>query len=115
MFTITDKAITELKNILTGPDMPEKPGIRVFAQSGGCCSNNNLGIEIADLSKTDLPGDDFNGLKVLVDDQAKDIADNATIDFYDHLENPGFKVLWQNAQQHQHNHDHGNGGCGCHN
>jgi Fe-S cluster assembly iron-binding protein IscA len=107
MFTITEKAIEELKNILNGSDMPGQAAIRVFAQSGGgCCSSNQLGIEIADMSKTQLPGEDFGGLKVLIDEETKDIASNATIDFYDHEENPGFKVLWKKDHQH--------GGCGCH-
>ncbi len=106
MFTITDKAIEELKNVLNGPDMPAEGAIRVFARSGGCCSSIQLGVEIADLSKTELKGEDFKGLKVLLDEDAREVADNATIDFYDHLENPGFRVLWQKQQD--------GGGCGCH-
>jgi Fe-S cluster assembly iron-binding protein IscA len=74
MFTITDKAITELKQILAGPDMPEQAALRVFAQSGGCCSTNQLGIEIADLSQSDIQARDFNGLKVLVDPAAEAVA-----------------------------------------
>jgi Fe-S cluster assembly iron-binding protein IscA len=105
MFTITDKAISELKNIVKGPDMPEKPAIRVYAQSGGCCSTHHLGIEIADLATEGLTAEDFNGLPVVVEDDARDIAQNATIDFYDHAENPGFKVLWQKNLN--------SGGCGC--
>lgn len=106
MFTITDKAIEELKKVLNGSDMPEKGAIRVFAQAGGCCSSNQLGIEIADLSKTDLEGEDFDGLKVLVDEDAKEVAQKATIDFYEDVENPGFRVLWEKEQN--------GGGCGCH-
>jgi iron-sulfur cluster assembly accessory protein len=106
MFTITDKAIAELKTILNGPEMPEQAAIRVFAQTGGCCSNNNLGIEIADLSSTDHQGEDFGGIKVLIDEDARAVAQDATIDFYDHAETPGFKVLWKKDHQH--------GGCGCH-
>ncbi len=105
MFTITDKAASELKKILKGPDMPEKSAIRVFTRSGGCCSSHQLGIEIADMAKTDLQGMDVNGLKVLMDEQAKPVADNATIDFYDHEQNPGFRVLWQKQED--------AGGCGC--
>lgn len=106
MFTITDKAIAELKEILNGPDMPEKGGIRVFAQTGGCCSSNQLGIEIADLSQTDITGRDFDGLKVIVDPDAESVAEEATIDYYDHSENPGFRVLWQKGAQ-------AGGACGC--
>jgi Fe-S cluster assembly iron-binding protein IscA len=105
MFTITEKAITELKNIVNGPEMPEKAAIRVFAQSGGCCSTHHLGIEIADLAAEQLKAEDFKGLQVVIEEDAREIAQNATIDFYDHPENPGFKVLWQKDQ---------NGGCGCH-
>lgn len=107
MFTITDKAIEEFKGLLTSEGMPEKPAIRVFAKTGGCCSSNQLGIEVADLSKTELTGRDFNGLNVLVDPDAEPVAENATIDFYDDPERPGFKVLWDKEAQ--------NGGsCGCH-
>lgn len=106
MFTITDKAVAELKTILNGPDMPEQAAIRVFAQTGGCCSNNQLGIEIANLSETPQESTDFNGLKVVLDEEAKEVAQNATIDFYEHEETPGFKVLWQKDQN--------GGGCGCH-
>ena len=106
MFTITDKAITEFKQILNGPDMPAQAAIRVFAQSGGCCSTNQLGIEIADLSKTELQAQDFNGLKVVVDPSAEAVAENATIDYFEDQENQGFRVLW-------HKGDNGGGGCGC--
>jgi|GEM_PF-1597282 len=106
MLIITDKAITELKQILNAPDMPEKAALRVFAQSGGCCSSNQLGIEIADLSKTELQDRDFNGLKVVVDPGAESVAENATIDYFEDQENAGFRVLWHEGAQ--------NGGsCGC--
>jgi iron-sulfur cluster assembly accessory protein len=105
MFTITDKAITELKQILSAPDMPEQAALRVFAQSGGCCSTNQLGIEIADLSQSDIQERDFNGLKVIVDPAAEAVAENATIDYFEDQENQGFRVLW---------HKGANGGsCGC--
>lgn len=106
MFTISDKAITELKQILSGPEMPEQAALRVFAQSGGCCSSNQLGIEIADLSKTELQARDFNGLKVLVDPAAEAVAENATIDYFEEQENQGFRVLWQKGEN-------GGGSCGC--
>jgi iron-sulfur cluster assembly accessory protein len=106
MFTITDKAITELKQILSAPDMPEQAALRVFAQSGGCCSTNQLGIEIADLSQSDIQERDFNGLKVIVDPAAEAVAENATIDYFEDQENQGFRVLWQKGAN-------GGGGCGC--
>lgn len=105
MFTITDKAVDELKKVLTGHEMPEKAAIRVFAQSGGCCSTNQLGIEIADLAKTELEGEDFKGLKVLLDEDAREVAQKATIDFYEDVENPGFRVLWEKEK---------GSSCGCH-
>lgn len=107
MFTITDKAIAELKNILSSPDMPAMAAIRVYAQSGGCCATNQLGIEVADLSETKGTAEDFKGLKVVVDEDAREIAGGATIDFFEHDQNPGFKVLWHKQQKEE-------GGCGCH-
>lgn len=98
MFTITDKALNEFKEILAGPDMPEKGALRVFARSGGCCSAHQLGIEIADLSKTDLAYRDFNGLRVIIDPDAESVAENATIDYFDHQESSGFRVMWQKEQ-----------------
>lgn len=98
MFTITDKALNEFKEILSGPDMPEKGALRVFARSGGCCSSHQLGIEIADLSKTDMKERDINGLKVIIDPDAESVAENATIDYFDHQESPGFRVLWQKEE-----------------
>jgi Fe-S cluster assembly iron-binding protein IscA len=106
MFTITDKAIAELKNILTGPEMPAQPAIKVYAQSGGCCSTHHLGIEVADLAAEGLTAEDFDGLKVVLEEDARPIAQNATIDYYDHPENAGFKVLWQKNVNEE--------GCGCH-
>ena len=106
MLIITDKAITELKQILAGPDMPEQAALRVFAQSGGCCSSNQLGIEIADLSKSDIKERDFNGLKVVVDPSAEAVAENATIDYFEDQENQGFRVLWHEGA-------HNGGSCGC--
>jgi iron-sulfur cluster assembly accessory protein len=105
MFTITEKAIKEFKGIISGANMPEKPGIRVFSQSGGCCSSNQLGVEIADLSQGEFKGLDFDGLQVLIDEDSLEVAEKATIDFYEDPDNPGFKVLWQKSES--------NGGCGC--
>lgn len=106
MFTITEKAIAELKNILQSEGMPQQAAIRVFANSSGCCSTPRLGIEVADLSQTQAEPRDFDGLKVLVDPQAQHVADKATIDFYDNQEKPGFQVLWQQN-------DPAGNGCGC--
>lgn len=98
MLTITEKAILELKEIIAGPGMPEKAGIRVFASSSGCCSGNQLGIEIADLSQDEKNVQDYNGVKIVMDDATQLIADTATIDFYEDTQNPGFRVLWQKKQ-----------------
>jgi Fe-S cluster assembly iron-binding protein IscA len=106
MFTITEKAINEFKGILSGPDMPEEAGLRVFAQSGGCCTPNQLGVEVADMSVVESPGLDFSGLKVLIDADVAQVAENATIDFFDNPEAPGFRVLWKKNDMIE-------GGCGC--
>lgn len=107
MFTITNKAIEEFKGLLAGEGMPEKAAIRVFAKTGGCCSSNQLGIEVADLSQNGENIREFNGLNVVIDPDAVETAEMATIDFYDDPERPGFKVLWDKESA--------NGGsCGCH-
>ncbi len=105
MFTITDKAIKEFKTILTGPEMPDQAGLRVFAQPGGCCSSHQLGVEIADVSLSQNNKLDFDGLPVLIDADAIEVAEKATIDFFEDQDSPGFKVLWQKKEK--------EGGCGC--
>jgi Fe-S cluster assembly iron-binding protein IscA len=106
MFNITDKAVKEFKTILAGEDMPEVPGLRVYAQSGGCCSSEELGVEIADMSEKKAL--DFDGLQVHIDEDAAEIAQKATIDFFEDPENPGFRVLWQKKEAAKNG-----GGCGC--
>lgn len=95
MFSITERANNEFKTILSGADMPKKAGVRVFSQSGSCCTPHTLGVEVIDLSDVKNQVLDYNGLSVLIDDEVSEVAENATIDFYDHPENPGFRVLWR--------------------
>lgn len=106
MLQITDKAVAELQEILAGPDMPAQGALRVFANTSGCCASNELGIEITDQQPPNTIVMQFKGLQVFVDQDALDIASRATIDFFDHPENAGFKVLWHKPQE--------GGGCGCH-
>ena len=95
--SLTDEAVTRLKSVLEGQDVPEG-ALRVFVTPGGC-SGFSYGMSI----ETD-PADDDEvieqaGVKVVVDAFSLQYLNGAQIDFIDSLMGGGFTVVNPNAVQ----------------
>jgi iron-sulfur cluster assembly accessory protein len=96
MVTLSDKAASEIKNIMQ-QNGGAFEGIRVFVAGGGC-SGLSYGMQIADEPATsdDLVFD-HEGVKVIVDMGSHQYLDGASIDFDDTLQGGGFKISNPNA------------------
>lgn len=96
MLTLTDNAVTKIKDILAEENNPAIK-LRVFVQGGGC-SGFQYGFTL-DEDQTD---DDFdltvNGITVLVDSMSSMYLQGATIDYKDDLMGASFSINNPNAQ-----------------
>jgi iron-sulfur cluster assembly protein len=91
MVTITDIAVTKIKDYVEGQDKSiDEAGLRVGVKGGGC---SGFTYSLAIDEKRD--GDhifESNGIKVLVDDLSLRYVDESEVDFIDGLTGAGFQV-----------------------
>ena len=95
MITFTPVAISKVKEIIS--DRDESLGLRIIAAAGGC---SGFQYQMT-LDKQQEEGDealDFEGLKVLVDDQSMIFMDGTTIDYVEATDGSGFTFENPNAQ-----------------
>lgn len=104
MLKISDTAIQEFKNIIQELNQPEA-GIRVYIRGEGCCSGPSVGLDLSREPESPFSTHLYSGLKVFIEDEAFDRIAHATIDYFPHAENPGFRLLWDKTAK--------PGGCGC--
>jgi iron-sulfur cluster assembly accessory protein len=102
MITLTERAATELKDLLT---QQEKPGaaLRVWVAGGGC-SGLSYGMALDD--GTPEEGDNIfeqEGIKIYVDPLSLNYMDGSSVDYVDDVLGGGFKIENPNAT----------GSCGC--
>ena len=93
--TLTNEALTHLKNLLEQESNPEV-GLRVFV-SGGGCSGMQYGMAFDDQTR---PGDEIveqGGVKILIDDFSAPYVRGSEIDYVDSLMGAGFTVHNPNA------------------
>lgn len=89
MITITEAAITKIKEILV--DEPENSRLRTFVQGGGC-SGMSYGFTVdQEMNEDDFTVEGTNGL-VLVDSMSMQYLQNATIDYVDDLMGSSFRI-----------------------
>lgn len=96
MITLTDKAATELQDLITSQ---EKKGsaLRVWVAGGGC-SGLSYGMALDDNEPED--GDNVfeqNGLKIYIDSLSLNYMDGASVDYVDDVLGGGFKIENPNA------------------
>ncbi|MFO0908158.1 MAG: iron-sulfur cluster assembly accessory protein [Isosphaeraceae bacterium] len=87
--TLSEKAATEVKKIITEQSLPEGTVLRVGVQGGGCSGfAYSLNFD-TQTSERDLVVD-MHGVKLAVDKKFDPYLDGTVVDFYDGLEKRGF-------------------------
>jgi iron-sulfur cluster assembly protein len=104
LFTVTETAATQLKEIIKGQELAGEVGVRVFVRHQCGCGSVNYGMGFDDSTNEDdevvtTPA----GLKFVVDRGAFGTLEGATIDFVETEMSKGFSISNPNA----------GAGCGC--
>jgi iron-sulfur cluster assembly protein len=87
--TLSEKAATEVKKIITEQNLPEGTVLRVGVQGGGCSGfSYSLNFDTATSERDRVV--DVNGVKLAVDKKFDPYLDGTVVDFYDGLEKRGF-------------------------
>ena len=96
MITITESAVTKLKDILAEE---KDPGLklRVFVQGGGC-SGMQYGFTLDNATNEDDFDLEFSGVNVLVDSMSSQYLQGATVDYKDDVYGSSFTINNPNAQ-----------------
>ena len=102
MISLTDKAVAEVKRIISEQDLEGTTFLRLGVSGGGCSGFSY----VMTFDQNDKPGDlvsDYDGLKVALDAEAEPYIDNTVLDFNDDVTKRGFVFNNPNAS----------GTCGC--
>ena len=95
MLTMTETAVTQLKQLLKKEANPDK-ALRVYVSAGGC-SGFSYGMQLDDERSDDDTVVDFDGVTVVVDELSLPQLDGAQIDYVNALMGGGFVVQNPNA------------------
>ncbi|MGA2873290.1 MAG: iron-sulfur cluster insertion protein ErpA [Candidatus Dormibacteria bacterium] len=95
MITVSEQAISQLKNLLQDQDQPSM-GLRVYVSPGGC-SGFSYGMGFDDQPADDDEVVEHGGIKVFVDPYSATYLEGAEIDYVDSLMGGGFTVHNPNA------------------
>jgi len=87
--TLTEKAASEVKKIITEQNLPEETVLRVGVQGGGCSGfSYSLGFDTATSERDRVV--DVHGVKLAVEKKFDPYLDGTVVDYYDGLEKRGF-------------------------
>lgn len=95
--SITEKAVAEMKRVLTEQKLPEETVLRIGVTGGGCSGfQYSLGFDNQPDAKKDHVSD-HHGLPVAVDKKSALFLDGTTVDFHDEPQRQGFTFDNPNA------------------
>jgi iron-sulfur cluster assembly protein len=87
--TLTEKAASEVKKIITEQNLPEGTVLRVGVQGGGCSGfSYSLGFDTATSEKDRVA--EVHGIKLVVEKKYDPYLEGTVVDYYDGLEKRGF-------------------------
>jgi iron-sulfur cluster assembly protein len=87
--TLTEKAASEVKKIITEQNLPAETVLRVGVQGGGCSGfSYSLGFDTTTSERDRIV--DVHGVKMAVDKKFDPYLDGTVVDYYDGLEKRGF-------------------------
>jgi iron-sulfur cluster assembly accessory protein len=95
MLTLTDNAVTQLKQLVEKQGTPDA-ALRVYVTPGGC-SGFSYGMQLDDERNDDDKVFEVDGVKVVVDPFSLQYLDGAQVDYVDALMGGGFNVQNPNA------------------
>ncbi len=98
MITVTEKAIGEVKRLMTAEGPESKSGLRVGVKGGGCSGLSY----VLDFVKEARPDDkmlEFDGIRVFIDPKSAIYLRGTQLDFSDGLNGTGFNFVNPNAQR----------------
>ncbi|MCC6442075.1 MAG: iron-sulfur cluster assembly accessory protein [Armatimonadetes bacterium] len=101
MITLTERAASEVKNILEQNDKLDY-GLRVYVAGSGC-SGLQYGMGLDELPIEDDQVFESNGVRVFIDNASLPLLTGSTVDFVETAMGTGFKIDNPNAPA---------GGCG---
>jgi iron-sulfur cluster assembly protein len=87
--TLTEKAASEVKKIISEQNLPDGTVLRVGVQGGGCSGfSYSLGFDEASSERDRVS--DVHGVRLVVDKKFDPYLEGTVVDFYDGLEKRGF-------------------------
>jgi iron-sulfur cluster assembly protein len=87
--TLTEKAASEVKKIITEQNLPDGTVLRVGVLGGGCSGfSYSLGFDSATSERDRVV--DVHGIKLAVDKKFDPYLEGTVVDYYDGLEKRGF-------------------------
>jgi iron-sulfur cluster assembly protein len=87
--TLTEKAATEVKKIITEQNLPDGTVLRVGVQGGGCSGfSYSLGFDTSTSEKDRVA--EVHGVKLVVEKKFDPYLEGTVVDYYDGLEKRGF-------------------------
>jgi iron-sulfur cluster assembly accessory protein len=96
MITLTDRAVTELKDLIQSQEKPSA-ALRVWVAGGGC-SGLSYGMALDDAEpESDDNVFEQNGIKIYVDGLSLNYMSGSSVDYVDDTLGGGFKIENPNA------------------
>lgn len=94
--TLTEKAVQEVKNVMTNNKVPESGGLRVGAKGGGCSGfTYTMSLEMAPAEGDQV--ELLHGVKIFCDPKSYDVLNGMVIDWQESLQGKGFVFQNPNA------------------
>jgi iron-sulfur cluster assembly protein len=101
MITVTDSALSHLRDLLEEKGNPADQGLRLRIEKGGCAGMQyTMKIDVGADGDTVIEND---GLRVFIDSESFEYLKDSQIDYQDTLTDTGFKITNPNAAR----------SCGC--
>ena len=89
--TLTEKAASEVKKIITEQNLPEGTVLRVGVQGGGCSGfSYSLGFDTSTSEKDRVI--ELHGIKLAVEKKFDPYLEGTVVDYYDGLEKRGLRL-----------------------
>jgi iron-sulfur cluster assembly protein len=88
--TLTERAASEVKRVMTEQSVPESAVLRVGVQGGGCSGfSYSLGFDTETSEQRDRVTE-IHGIRLAMEKKFDPYLDGTVLDFYDGLERRGF-------------------------
>ena len=99
--TLTDKAVTKIKDIFAQDKNIQGKALRIAIESGGC-SGYSYAFKFDEAKDTDAKKE-FEGFNLIIDPESEKFLAGATIDYKEDFGSEGFAIQNPNAKK----------SCGC--